>query len=296
MNQQLQVFQQIDAITQLMQVKHLSNVADFCILDFENESGLRCPNLARYGQVYYEIVINTTATCSFHIENETITPQGNTVTLIKPWQLQGVGQYEETATELAKGYIIYFSPSYLEVSDFRRASIFDRSQITSFTFSANDISYFTDLASAMYREYINYDPTFSAKIIRNYLEIFLLKLQQHHVEGLRSIAFPNASKRIYYHFLEAVDSNFTSYSTIEQYAQLLNITPKHLSETIKAETGKNALSIVNDARISYAKTLLLQTKKSVKEIADDMGFVDANNFSSYFRKHTNSTPTTFRKK
>ena len=43
-----------------------------------------------------------------------------------------------------------------------------------------------------------------------------------------------------------------------------------------------------------AKRLLSHGEESVSEIALELGFDDASNFSSYFRRHAHMTPGTFR--
>lgn len=43
-----------------------------------------------------------------------------------------------------------------------------------------------------------------------------------------------------------------------------------------------------------AKRQLSHADASVSEIAEELGFDDASNFSSYFRRHTGATPGAFR--
>ncbi len=43
-------------------------------------------------------------------------------------------------------------------------------------------------------------------------------------------------------------------STVEEYAELLNIAPHHLSQSIKQVAYKNTLTFINDRILSEAKT------------------------------------------
>ena len=47
--------------------------------------------------------------------------------------------------------------------------------------------------------------------------------------------------------------------------------------------------------ITEAKRLFYYTDKSVKEIADDLGFDDVSHFSKFFKKQTSLNPTELKK-
>jgi AraC family transcriptional activator of pobA len=295
-NSEIQIFSQIQSVTKLLGVRHLKEVADFCVFSFEHEEQLDYSTLDKYRQLYYELVINITDACSFIIENEKIIPQKNKITLIKPFQLQSTGSYDDSLpASLSKGYIIYFTSDFLKnIYELEQLPIFDKQKVTSFTFENCEMNDFEHIAKEIYLEYRNYNGITSKKIIRNYLEIILLKLQQKNLTTI-NLGYSNAPKQLYFDFLNAVNKNFQTLTTVKEYAQLLNVSAKHLSETVKKESNINALSIINEMRMSYSKTLLLQTNKNINEIAQELNFYDANNFSTYFKKHTEETPLQFRK-
>lgn len=103
-----------------------------------------------------------------------------------------------------------------------------------------------------------------------------------------------AGQTIFNIFYQSVQTNFLELSYIKEYAMLMHISPKHLSETIKEESGKSALTFINDAKIEYAKVLLLQTDKTISEIAFELNFNTTNYFSVLFKKHTGIKPSQFR--
>ncbi len=79
------------------------------------------------------------------------------------------------------------------------------------------------------------------------------------------------------------------------YAQQLAIHPNHLNAIVKQVTGHTAKTHINNHLLRLAKSHLLQTELSVKEIAYSLRFESPNNFSSFFKKHTGQTPNSFRK-
>ncbi len=88
------------------------------------------------------------------------------------------------------------------------------------------------------------------------------------------------------HYLENKDVAF--------YAQKLNLTPSHLSETIKSVTGKSAKKRIEEALIFEAKSLLRQTNMSIKEITYWLGFEDDSYFVKFFKNAENVTPSAYR--
>lgn len=80
------------------------------------------------------------------------------------------------------------------------------------------------------------------------------------------------------------------------YAQLLHVHPNHLNAVVKDVSGQTALQIIHKQLIYLAKSYLVQTSWSIKEIAYRLQFDAPNNFNNFFKKHTNCTPGSFRKK
>lgn len=79
------------------------------------------------------------------------------------------------------------------------------------------------------------------------------------------------------------------------YASILNIHPNHLNAVVKSITGKTALNHIHNHILKLAKSELVQTDSSVKEIAYSLYFDSPNNFSAFFKKNTGVTPLTYRK-
>lgn len=96
-------------------------------------------------------------------------------------------------------------------------------------------------------------------------------------------------------FIQLVNNFYIEKRTIEEYAQLLNITSNHLSQSVKAASGKNALSFINERILSEAKSLIQFTDYDISEIAYQLNFSDPANFGKFFKKHMALTPIEFRK-
>ena len=89
-------------------------------------------------------------------------------------------------------------------------------------------------------------------------------------------------------------SHFSTWHQVSQYADRLGYSARTLNRLARQHTGLSAKQLIDERIILEAKRQLSHTDISVAEIAAQLGFDDASNFSSYFRRHTATTPATFR--
>ena len=82
--------------------------------------------------------------------------------------------------------------------------------------------------------------------------------------------------------------------TLNQCADELNVTPTYIWKIMKAERGKTFSEYQEEYKIEEAKKLL-QTNKSVNDIAAELGYTNAQNFIRFFSKGTGLTPGKYRK-
>ena len=70
----------------------------------------------------------------------------------------------------------------------------------------------------------------------------------------------------------------------------------HLSRIFKKYTGFSPYEYLLNERLTQGKTLLQNTRLSVEEIAQRVGFNSASHFIRMFRKYEGLTPLQFRKR
>lgn len=95
-------------------------------------------------------------------------------------------------------------------------------------------------------------------------------------------------------FLLLVQQNFRRERFLEFYADKLEITPKHLSRTVKAQTGYSATEWIERYVILESKVLLKSSNLNIQQIADELNFPSQSFFGKYFKKFTGMTPKEFR--
>ncbi|AMA72398.1 helix-turn-helix domain-containing protein [Aneurinibacillus thermoaerophilus] len=82
--------------------------------------------------------------------------------------------------------------------------------------------------------------------------------------------------------------------SLEDIAQYCCLSKYHLSHLFKKEIGVSVIDFLNKIRIEKAIYYLETTDLSIQQIADKVGFPDANYFSRTFKKYTQHSPTKYR--
>lgn len=70
---------------------------------------------------------------------------------------------------------------------------------------------------------------------------------------------------------------------MQEYADLLNKSPKTLSNLFSIYNQKSPLQIIHERISLESKRLLVYTDKSTKEIAFELGFEEVAHFSRFFK-------------
>lgn len=95
-----------------------------------------------------------------------------------------------------------------------------------------------------------------------------------------------------YNFL--VEQFFKTKHTVSEYAELLNKSPKTLSNIFSRFSNKTPLQYIQERKMLEARRLLRYTDISIKEIAFELGFEDIHAFSRFFKNIEKKSPTDYR--
>lgn len=96
-------------------------------------------------------------------------------------------------------------------------------------------------------------------------------------------------------FSALVEKNFREMHSVREYADLLYLAPKSLTQKLKVAGEDSPLDIITNRIVLEAKRLLLYSDKSIKEIAFELGFSDPFYFTRLFTKIAGLAPSNFRK-
>ncbi|MDO4522654.1 MAG: AraC family transcriptional regulator [Eubacteriales bacterium] len=90
-------------------------------------------------------------------------------------------------------------------------------------------------------------------------------------------------------------ANLADRKTIAHIAGTMGISPSSLKNYFKAVYGQNISDYLRGKRIERAKKLLIETKYSILEIANQVGFESQSKFTEMFHTELSLTPTEYRR-
>ena len=133
----------------------------------------------------------------------------------------------------------------------------------------------------------------SEDLIQSYLFTILLEIKQHY----QTYTSKNISPANYLtdRFKELISTNYKTNQLVADYATILNVSPNHLTKSVKTITGKSPTQWVDELIVLEAKVLLYQSRLTISEISFELGIEDPSYFGRMFKKYTGQTPTDFRK-
>lgn len=151
--------------------------------------------------------------------------------------------------------------------------------------------FFTLMMKVYYKEHSPYNP----EILKCMLLSILYRLSDmYHERPIRSETALSRSEEICKTFSHLVIQHYTTERSIAYYAKQMNITPTHLSNTVKHVTGKTVMDIISEVVIVDAKAQLKSTNIPIHEISDSLNFPNVSFFGKYFKRLTGMSPQQYR--
>ena len=95
------------------------------------------------------------------------------------------------------------------------------------------------------------------------------------------------------HLADLLAGRVTDMYEIRDVADEMHIHPTHLSNTIKLTTGKAPCYFFEEKIMTIARTMLVDTQRSVADIAATLTF-DPSNFTKFFKRFQGVTPKQYR--
>ncbi|URN94432.1 MAG: AraC family transcriptional regulator [Candidatus Pristimantibacillus lignocellulolyticus] len=92
-----------------------------------------------------------------------------------------------------------------------------------------------------------------------------------------------------------IRENYAQDLSLNALASFVFVSPYHLAHIFKEEIGMSPIQFMIKCRIDEAKRMLAETDLSVREIAQLVGYPNANYFNMLFKKIAGESPGKFRK-
>ncbi len=211
------------------------------------------------------------------------------------------GQIHHFDQHYPDGFIIHFNASFIDYSEnftevFLKHNIFHSFEKEPlFKIKEKDQDALLNLIMQMQAE-VDHPHHFAHKeYMKVLLHLFLILTQRLGVrKRSRELSMNNPTHILLVRFQKVLEERFHEIHTVSSYADLLNVSPKTLTNCTRSHLQQTPLEIINERITLEAKRLLTYSDKNVSEIAYQLGFSDASNFVKFFKRTTKMAPREFR--
>ena len=258
------------------------------------------PSLAYRRRDFYKVGL-VTSHCTVHYADRSIELNGTCLMFANPHIPYSVELHEP----FLKGYSCLFTEAYMRENDrsesLQQSPLFKVGGTPIFHLSEDQAAYakgiFQKILAEQSTEYL-----YKGDLIRTYLQLLIHEaLRMQPTESF--VQHKNASSRITLLFQELLERQFpvespgqaVALKTAQDFAQQLAVHVNHLNRAVKEVTGKSTTAHIAERVIGEAKALLHHTSWTTAEIAYSLGFEYPTYFNIFFKKHTGTTPLTFRR-
>ena len=132
-----------------------------------------------------------------------------------------------------------------------------------------------------------YNEPLAIQVCASILQEIILDIAKSELDNANNSPLKNSLKYIH--------SFYTSKIDIPSLAKIENLSNSRYVANFKKQTGKSPNEYIIDLRLQLAKSLLENTKMSIKQISEKVGYSDQYFFSRLFKNHIGISPQKYRK-
>ncbi len=245
---------------------------------------------------FYDIAFITGGKGTFRLDDHSLSIERGQVFFTSPGQVR-----QWLSRETVTGFVLFFEPHFL-------ATFFsDPLFLYRFPFFNNPVDYpalkldpkhfeqSLDMLEQIEAEFEKLQND-SPHLIRSILYQLMIQLNRTYAGQNKVSSSDTRLNPIIFKFRKAVDQHFKQLKTVEEYADLIHITPGHLNKVCLQHLKKNASMIIKERIILEAKRLILYSGKTINEIAYELNYTDSSNFSRFFSSLQQESPMEFRER
>jgi AraC family transcriptional activator of pobA len=156
----------------------------------------------------------------------------------------------------------------------------------------NDHDHLNALFESLSNEFNSADYVNKLDAMAAYLKIIMIKIAN--VNAALTMGMDSYENKLYRNFIELISVHYQSSHEVGDYAELMGISARKLTELTKKCSGKGAKDLINGQLIAEAKRDLQFSSRPVKEIAYQLNFSSPDQFSHFFKKNTTISPQDYR--
>lgn len=224
-----------------------------------------------------------------------------TMMFVKPNQVLVPKEFEVTPD--SKGWTLIFHPdlfrSYSLAHDIKQFSYFSYDVNEALHLSDDESTALTKIALSIVKECDQNIDKHTEELIVSNLGTLLKYCQRYYDRQFYTRSNVNKDHVIKFeYFLEEYfeTGQYIQYGipSVQQCGRALNLSGQYLSDLLRTQSGKSAQEHIHGYVIDRSKNMLLNSDKTISEVAFELGFNYAQSFSRLFKLKTGMSPKEYR--
>lgn len=189
-------------------------------------------------------------------------------------------------------WVIRFKSEFIPETTFQLYSTYHNFSNIELT-KGRHFDYIITLCEMMHFESLQAVPDFA--VIKQLLSTLLVKIEserrkhfghEDRVQKLQNDTFKQ--------FLQILELNYRGNEGVEFYANQLSVSTRKLNTLCRRILQKSVFEVIETRKLIEAKSLLINTEKTISEIGFELGYNEKAYFTKVFKKKEGITPTDFR--
>ena len=243
---------------------------------------------------------NDTLSIYWNTENETKLLIDNVTYVLKPNQIVFLTEFHKVdISNVVAINIIRFNRYFYCINNHdseigcKGVLFFGASQVPIINLNEENIKKFEILWGVFLAELKNKDEM-QIEMLQMLLKRFLIIATRIFKDENKIVYVQETKMDVIRNFSFLVEVHYKTKHTVAEYADLMNKPAKSLTNLFANHIEKSPLQIIQDRIFLEAKRILLNSEKSIKETAFELGFEDIQSFSRFFKNKQGVSPKEFR--
>ncbi|MDH7445777.1 helix-turn-helix domain-containing protein [Aquimarina sp. 2201CG14-23] len=244
---------------------------------------------------YYSIILLNGGIYELTADFSKYELEGNQIICLAPYQ-----PFMIASDERCSGYLLNFHPDFFCIYRHQNEIETEGILFNNFHglpyFKISEETLFFNLIEQISKE-MDKNSIAQHEVLVAFLKVFLIEAVRQKRQFDKDIVpkFSDSQSEILQNLVDAIENNYSSLHSPQEYADVLCVSPKTLAGIAKKYLNQTPTSLITNRIIIEAKRELYLTSKPVKQIAAFLGYQDEFYFSRFFKKKVGVSPDIYRK-
>lgn len=264
---------------------------------------LRYTPVFRHSHTFFAVVYVLSGECPHTLDGKDAPLKKGDIAFIPPYTTQTIEVFDDSVVLSLHIRKDTFDDIFFNIlrynnilSDFFMSHLYSKSPAKSIVFPTGDDEEIQGIILEMYQEVL-LDDGYSWRLLNNFVPLLLAKLLRGYSDQavITDYSKSTRSENSRLRLLSYINDHYRDIS-LEELAAHFNYSIPHCSKLIRDETGIGFVAFVRRVKMNHAVSLLVNTKTSIADISDIVGYENPESFIRAFQKVYQMSPSAYRKK